>query len=105
VSRRTAHWRLTVRKAFRVTNLRATFEGVRAPVEQGIRRGRQSFRVTIEMTGLRRGEYVARVRYRLTRTSTGQSRSRTRIHYYRPCYGNPKGGGLEGPNTNRITIL
>jgi hypothetical protein len=57
------------------------------------------------MTGLRRGLYVARVRYQITRQSTGQTRFRTRIHYYRACEGNPKGGGLEGPNTNRITIL
>jgi len=82
-----------------VTNLRASFEGVRAPVTRSTRRGRQVFVVRIDMSGLQRGIYVARVRYRI------DGRRSTRIHYFRPCVGNPKGGRREGPNRIEVTVL
>jgi hypothetical protein len=103
-STRIARWRLVVRRANRVRNFRASFEGVRAPVQRGIRSGRRAFRVTVDMTGLPRGMYVARVRYRVSRNG-GPFRRTTKIHYYRACTGNPKGGGPEGPNTFQITTL
>lgn len=103
-SKRTATWLLVVRRTVRVTNLRASFEGVSAPTRRTTVRGRQAYRVTIDMTGLPRGIYVARVRYRIARGGSA-SRAWTRIHYYRGCYGNPKGGGLEGPNQFTTTIL
>ena len=79
-------------------------EGVRAPVQSGVRRGRQAFRVTLSMAGLPRGIYVARVRYRVSRDG-GPFRRNTRVHYYRTCYGNPLGARLEGPNRFQITAL
>ena len=72
------------------------------------------------MRGLTKGIYVARVRYRITRIalpglgvtlddpdSFGRpSRiDRRKIHYFRACYGNPKGGGGEGPNAYPVTLL
>jgi len=90
-----------------VTGLRASFEGVPAKTERGIRQGRRAYRVTIDMRGLNRGLYVARVRYRIDPDRSGPRRARnaTRVHFYRACTGNPKGGGSEGPNDQGITIL
>lgn len=104
-STRVAHWRLVVRKGHRVRALRGSFEGVRADVERGVRRGRRAFRVEIDMTGLPKGIYVARVRFRIdTGNGRGFHRS-TRVHLFRTCVGNIKGGLGEGPNRLPITIL
>jgi hypothetical protein len=84
--------------------LRASFEGVRAPTKRGTFRGRVSYRVTIKMAGLKRGIYTARVVYRVSRKGRKEHRA-TQVQAFRPCYGNPKGGGPEGPNRLTITIL
>jgi len=98
-SGRTARWRLVVRRGHRVTNLRASFEGVRAPVRTGTRRGRQFFVVQIDMSGLQRGIYVARVRYRI------DGRRSTQIPCSRACGGTPKGGLREGPTRLEVTVI
>jgi hypothetical protein len=103
-SARVAFWRLVVRRAHRVRNVRITFEGVRAPTRRGIRFGRVSFRARIEMGGLPKGVYVARVRYQVSRNG-GPFRRNTHVHYYRTCTGNPKGGIKEGPNRYPIEVL
>jgi hypothetical protein len=105
-SRRIGHWGLIVRSTVRVTGLRASFEGRRAPVRRTTRNGRQAYVVTINMRGLRHGIYTGRVRYRLTRLSTGSSRRWTKVHHWRVCYGhNPEGGLPEGHNQFPLTIL
>jgi hypothetical protein len=93
-----------VRRKVTVTRLRGSFEGVSAHVSKGTRRGRVSYVVTIDMRGLNRGIYVARVRYR-QQVGSGPVRKNTKVHYYRPCYGNPKGGLHAGANRFPITIL
>ena len=101
-------WLLVVRNSVRVTNLRASFEGVRAPVRRTTVQGRVAYRVSIDASGLQRGVYVARVRYRIARrtgSTAGIFRNSTRVQYWRPCFGNPKGGLKEGLNRFTTTIL
>jgi hypothetical protein len=93
-----------VRRSVRVTALRATFEGVRARVRKGTYRGRIAYRVRIDMRGLNRGIYTARAVYRIS-VRGGAVRRGTQVHHFRPCYGNPKGGGPEGPNRFPIQII
>ena len=105
---RDATWLLVVRNSVRVTNLRASFEGVRADVTRTTVRGRQAYRVNIELAGLQRGVYVGRVRYRIARrtgSTAGIFRNNTRVQYWRVCTGNPKGGIKEGLNRLSTTIL
>ena len=107
-SERDATWLLVVRNSVRVTNLRASFEGVRAPVRRLRVAGRVAYRVSIDASGLQRGVYVARVRYRIARTTgstAGQFRNNTRVQYWRVCFGNPKDGLKEGLNRLTTTIL
>lgn len=77
-----------------MTNLRATFEGKRAPVRRTRIRGRDAYRVTIRMVGLKRGLYVARVRYNVT--VNGRTHRSTRVQYFRGCY-------QKGDSPNRLT--
>ena len=103
VSTRVATWVLTVRKGHQVRRMRGSFEGVKARTRRGSRKGRVAFRIRIDMRGLPRGIYVAKARYQVNKGS-GFRRSQ-RVHYYRACYGNPKGGGVQGPNRFPITVL
>jgi len=106
-SSRTARWVLVVRRSVRVRNVTASFEGRRAPIRRRTLGGRVSYVVTIDATGLNRGIYTARVRYRIANPAVNGGRERrfTKVHYYRPCYGNPKGGLREGANQFSRTIL
>ena len=61
--------------------------------------GRRMLRVRIDSRGLPRGIYFARIRYRVN------GRLGTRHHGFRFCYGNPKGGGGEGPNRFPIDVV
>ena len=81
-----------------------SFEGNRARTRRGSFRGnRRAYRIRIDMRGLPRGIYVAKARYRVDK-GRGFRRSQ-RVHYYRACYGNPKGGGIQGPNRFPVTVL
>jgi hypothetical protein len=103
-SRRLGTWTLVVRRSVSVTGLRASFEGVSARVTKGTYRGRVAYRVRIDMRGLHRGTYTARANYRIS-VRGGAVRRGTNVHYFRPCYGNPKGGGPEGMNRFPIQII
>jgi hypothetical protein len=117
ISNRVATWRVIVRRGVRVRNVRFSFEGVRTSAVRGrTPGGRVVYRVRVDMRGLPRGVYVARVRYRQTagglldRIADGAFGrppriDRRKVHYFRACYGNPKGGGGEGPNQYPITLL
>jgi hypothetical protein len=103
-SRRIARWTLVLRNRVTVSNFRAQFEGVNARVTRTTYRGRRAIRVAIDMRGLHRGIYTARAVYRI-RVGDGRLRRTQRVHHFRPCYGNPKGGGPESPNRFPIDIL
>jgi Collagen triple helix repeat (20 copies) len=117
ISNRVATWRVIVRRGLRIRRVRFSFEGVPATFTRGrTPGGRRVFRVRIDMRGLPRGIYVARVRYRvvdgslLDRLADGAfgrpgRLDRRKVHYFRTCYGNPKGGGGEGPNQYPVTVL
>ena len=62
------------------------------------------FVATINMRGLARGIYVARVRYRVS-VRGREFRRATHVHYWRTCYGNPKGGGPEGMNRFPVELI
>lgn len=106
-SNRVARWILVVRNSVTVTRVQASFEGVRAPIRRRTLGGRVSYVVTINASGLVRGIYTARVRYLISNPAVngGKFRRFTKVHYYRPCYGNPKGGLREGANQFQRTIL
>ena len=113
MSTRIAKWRVIVRKSIRINNVRFTFEGTKAPFKrETTKNGRRMFVVTIDMKGLKHGVYVARVKYRFVRRpgaplSEAQRPSvpRRKVHYFRACYGNPKGGLGEGMNPYPVTLL
>ena len=103
-SSRIASWRIVVRRAHRVRNVRITFEGVAAPTRRGFRFGRRAFRARIDMRGLPKGVYVGRIRYQVSRNG-GPFRRNTHVHYWRTCTGNPKGGVKEGPNRFPVEVI
>ena len=93
-----------MRRNVEVRRFTARFEGVRARVTRGSYRGRVAYRVRIDMRGLPRGIYTARARYQVS-VRDARFRRSSRVHHFRPCYGNPKGGGPEGPNRAPIDFL
>ena len=103
LSTRVTTWVLIVRKGHQVRRMRGSFEGNPARTRAVSRKGRVAFRIRIDMRGLPRGIYVAKVRYQVNK-GRGFRRSQ-RVHYYRACYGNPKGGGIQGPNRFPVTVL
>jgi len=104
VSSRVATWVLVVRKTHRIRGIRGSFEGTRARVRRSTFKGRFAYKIRIDMHGLKHGIYVAKARYRVSKNG-GAFRRSQRVHYYRACYGNPKGGGVQGPNRFPVTIL
>ena len=119
ISARIARWRIIVRQNVRVRIVGTTFEGVRATRTRfRTAGGRVGYRVRIDMRGLPRGVYVSRVKYRFTRVTGPAGLNldpdnfgrpsrivRRKVHYWRACYGNPKGGGGEGMNAYPVTLL
>ena len=105
VSTRIATWVLVVRRTHRVRRVRGSFEGVRARTTRSTFKGRFAYKIRIDMRGLPRGIYVAKVRYRVDKGRGVGFRRGQRVHYYRACYGNPKGGGIQGPNRFPVTTL
>lgn len=103
-STRVTTWVLTVRRGHRVRGFRARFEGVHARVRRSTFHGRFAYKVRINMRGLPHGIYVARARYSVSKNGAAFKRTQ-RVHYYRACYGNPKGGGITGPNRFSVTVL
>lgn len=101
VSRRVNRTRIIAPLGATVRRLRVTFEGRRAVVRRiaSTPRGRHQWRLRVDMRGLRRGVYVVRVR------AVVNGRSVVRVHYYRPCYGNPKGGGKDSLNRRKVIGL
>src|SRR6185436_1197182 len=102
-SKRIATWVLIVRRTHRVRRVRGSFEGNPARTRRSTFKGRFAYKVRVDMRGLPRGIYVAKVRYRVNK-GNGFRRGQ-RVHYYRACYGNPKGGGVQGPNRFPVTTL
>ena len=99
-STRVAKWRIIIARGVRFRLLSAQFEGTDARVRRSrTPRGRRMLVVDIDSAGLPRGIYFARIDYRVN------GRRGTRHHGFRFCYGNPKGGGGEGPNRYVIDVV
>jgi len=99
-SRRISRWRLVQRRNVRITNFRATVEGVPARVTRSRTRGGRVLRtIRVNLRGQKRSVYVARVRYRVN------GRRNTKIKLFRTCIGNPLGGRAEHPNRFALTVL
>ena len=104
-SSRVATWTMFVARNHRVRNLRVTFEGNTVlPAAGRTKGGRIRYVVPIDLTGLPRGIYVARARYEVSVKGRRFVKNQ-HTHYFRACYGNPKGGRLEGPNRFPVELL
>lgn len=95
VSKRIAHLGIFVKAGSKVTKLRTTFEGIKAPVRKVSKR---QYRMTIDMRGLTKGVYAARITATVDPPGPERARKWFKIQKYRPCYGNPKGGLAESLN-------
>lgn len=95
VSTRVAKLRIFVKKGSRVTNLRTTFEGVKAPL---VKTSAREYVMTVDMRGLTKGIYAARVTAKVDPPGRERARKWLKIQKYRSCYGNPKGGKPESLN-------
>jgi Collagen triple helix repeat (20 copies) len=100
LSTRIAKWRIIIANGLRFRLISAQFEGTDARVRRSrTRGGRRMLSVRIDSRGLPRGIYFGRIIYRVN------GRRGTRHHGFRFCYGNPKGGGGEGPNRFPIDVV
>lgn len=96
VSRRQDWLQIKGRSGDRIHGVKAWFEGRKLALH---RLGRNNWRVRIDMRGLTKGVYAARVRY------VKNGKKLVKVQYFRPCYGNPRGGYSESLNQTKLVRL